>query len=76
MGQGLNGFRYWNGLLPIDYRQFERCHCGVIDLPHYKIRGGGGEKCVPWEQVLRNGGLSPKEIKAAEQQTPRQYCET
>ena len=48
----------------------------MIDLPHYKIRGGGGGKCVPWEQVLRNSGLSLKEIKAAMQQTPQEYCET
>jgi hypothetical protein len=64
MWHGLNGFRYWNGLLPIDYRQFERCHCGWAGLPHYKRRGLGSGKCVSIEQVLRNAGLSPKDIKA------------
>jgi hypothetical protein len=63
MGHGHNGFRYRNGLLPVDYRKFERCHCGVIDLPHYKIRGGGPGKCVSWEQVFRNTGLSEEQIE-------------
>jgi hypothetical protein len=63
MGHGFNGFRCWNGLLPIDYRQFERCHCGWIDLPHYRIPGTYG-KCVSPAQVLRNGGCSEKEIAA------------
>ena len=42
MRHGLNGFPCWNGLLPINYRKFERRRCGWIDLPHYKIRGRGG----------------------------------
>jgi hypothetical protein len=46
MPHGLNGFRYWNADLPVDYRKFERCHCGVVELPHYKIRGLGSGKCV------------------------------
>ena len=64
MSHGLNGFRCWNGLLPIDYRQFERCHCGWIDLPHYKRRGVGSGKCVSPEQILGNGGLTAKEARA------------
>ena len=52
MGHGVNGFRYRNGLLPVDYRKFERCHCGVIDLPHYKIRGIGSGKCVRASQIF------------------------
>ena len=51
MRHGRNGFRCWNGLLPIDYRTFERCRCGWIDLPHYKIRGLGSGKCVRPEQI-------------------------
>ena len=64
MSHGLNGFRCWYGELPIDYRQFERCRCGWIELAHYKRRGAGGGTRVSWEQVLRNGGMSPKQIKA------------
>jgi hypothetical protein len=60
---GTNGFRYRNGLLPINHRKFERCYCGVIELPHYKIRGLGSGKCVSEEQVLRNTGMSPKQVK-------------
>jgi hypothetical protein len=56
MGHGFKGFRCWNGFLPIDYRKFERCHCGWIDLPHYKIRGLGSGKCVMPEQIFRNDG--------------------
>jgi len=65
MSHGLNGFRCWNGLLPIDYRQFERCQCGWIDLPHYIRCGVGPGKCVSPEQILRNGGLTAKEARAA-----------
>ena len=61
MSHGLNGFRCWNGLLPIDYRKFERCHCGWIDLPHYKIRGLGSGKCVRPEQI-HLGGLTLAEL--------------
>ena len=63
MGHGINGFRYRNGLLPINYREFERCHCGVIDLPHYKIRGAGNLKCLSVEQIFRNSGFTAKEAK-------------
>ena len=66
MSHGLNGFRCWNGFLPIDYRKFEHCHCGWIDLPHYKIRGLGSGKCVSQEQILRNCGLTAKQIKTAD----------
>jgi hypothetical protein len=68
MGHGLNGFRYHSELLPIDYRNFERCHCGVIDLPHYKIRGLGSGKCVSPEQILRNRGMTASEARAAVKQ--------
>jgi hypothetical protein len=64
MSHGLNGFRCWNGLLPIDYRQFERCRCGWIDLPHYKRRGFGSASCVSQEQILRNCGFTTKRAKA------------
>jgi hypothetical protein len=52
MGHGLNGFRYCAGWLPVDYKQFERCRCGVIPLPHFAIRGMGSGKCVPAGWVL------------------------
>jgi hypothetical protein len=68
MSPGLNGFRCWNGLLPIDYRQFERCHCGWIDLPHYKRRGIGSGKCVSPEQIFRNCGMTASEARAAVKQ--------
>src|SRR6516164_5957693 len=45
MAHGLNGFRYRTGTLPVDYRKFMRCRCGVIDLPHYSIR--------PWPTEMR-----------------------
>ena len=52
MLQGCNGFRYCAGWLPVDREAFERCHCGVVALLHYKIRGLGSGKCVPPEWVL------------------------
>lgn len=51
MPHGLNGFRYWHAKRPINYRIFERCHCGVVNLPHYKHRGEGSGKCVEPEHV-------------------------
>ena len=65
MSPGLNGFRCWNGLLPIDYRQFERCHCGWIDLSYYKRRGVRSDKCVSAYQILRNCGLTAKRARTA-----------
>src|SRR5262249_38634974 len=64
MGHGINGFRYRTGMLPVDYRRFMRCHCGVIDLPHYCIRSAEPQKCVSAEQILRNGGMTPEQIRA------------
>jgi hypothetical protein len=61
MGHGVNGLRCWNGFLPVDYRKFERCHCGWVDLPHYKIRGLGSGKCVSPEEIF-----SSELIKLAE----------
>src|SRR5262249_50128577 len=63
MGHGMNGFRYRSGLLPVDYREFMRCQCGVIDLPHYSIRGAGPQKCVSTEQIWRNWGYTAKQAK-------------
>jgi len=72
MLQGCNGFRYCAGWLPVDREAFERCHCGVVPLLHYKIRGLGSGKCVPPECVLpslKDGVLAPptfgKKPKAA-----------
>jgi hypothetical protein len=59
MGHGFNGFRYIRGELPVDYREFMRCRCGVVDLPHYCIRGRE-QKCVSTEQLLRNAGMTPQ----------------
>jgi hypothetical protein len=39
MENGVNGFRYWHATLPVDYRKFMRCQCGVVDLPHYSTVG-------------------------------------
>jgi hypothetical protein len=71
MAHGLNGFRYRTGTLPVDYRKFMRCRCGVIDLPHYSIRGRGPQKCVSPEQVLRNSGYTAKLIKQIKQMAAR-----
>jgi hypothetical protein len=60
MSHGLNGFR----CLPVDYRKFERCRCGWIDLPHYKIRGLGVAECVSPYQILRNSGFTAKQATA------------
>jgi hypothetical protein len=62
MGHGVNGFRYRTGLLPIDYHIFQRCHCGVIDFPHYQIRGRD-LKCVSVEQIYRNSGFTAKQAR-------------
>jgi hypothetical protein len=61
MPHGMNGFRYWWALKPINYRTFERCNCGVTDLPHYKRRGMGSGKCVSWQQIMRNSGIGEEE---------------
>jgi hypothetical protein len=55
MPQGANGFRYWHADRPVNYRTFERCHCGVTDLPHYKMRGLGSGKCIGPEQYADGG---------------------
>ena len=53
MNHGTNGFRYWFGFKPVNYHNFERCNCGVTDLPHYKIRGYGPTKRVTVEEWAR-----------------------
>ena len=62
MGHGINGFRYLVDPLPVDLSKFERCHCGVTDLPHYKIRGLGSGQCVPLSAVLRTFVGLPVEL--------------
>ncbi len=52
MSHGVNGFRYWFGKLPINYKNFEPCSCGVVPLKHYKVRGLGSGKCVPPEKIF------------------------
>ena len=64
MGDGVNGFRYRTELLPVNYREFMRCQCGVIDLPHYSIRRSGPQECVSAEQIFRNMGMTAKQAKA------------
>jgi hypothetical protein len=63
---GTNAFRYWWRMKPINCREFERCECAVTDLPHYKIRGLGSGKCVSWQQVMRNVGMSEQQIRNLE----------
>jgi hypothetical protein len=63
MPQGLHGFRYWHAKLPVDYRQFMRCQCGVVDLPHYIRRGAVKQKCVSEERVLTNDGMTAKQAR-------------
>jgi hypothetical protein len=63
MGHGINGFRYRQGTLPVNYHEFMRCQCGVIDLPHYSIRWAGPQKCVSGEQIWRNMGMTAKQAK-------------
>ncbi|MGB9392467.1 MAG: hypothetical protein WCB70_21105 [Xanthobacteraceae bacterium] len=63
MPHGWNGFRYRYGMLPVNYRKFERCQCGVTELPHYKVRGAGSGKCVTFYKVLRNAGRTAKQAR-------------
>jgi hypothetical protein len=53
MPHGLCGFRYWFELKPVNYREFERCDCGVCDVPHYRRRGVGSGTCVTTKQWER-----------------------
>jgi hypothetical protein len=45
------------------YRRLMRCRCGVVDLPHYSRRSFGTQKCVNRERVLRNSGMTAKQVR-------------
>jgi hypothetical protein len=65
MGHGVNGFRYRAGWLPVSRKEFEECHCGVIPLKHFKVRGLGSGKCVSTETMMRKAwGMTTAQIKA------------